>query len=241
MTQTLPLYRRPVLLHRDTHRDTRLAPLTDTSFGFARSAHSLPLTAVEFTEACKEYPVVFARDSQGQVLPVLLLGLRDGENLFVDADGRWTARYVPAFVRRYPFVLAQIDGSQLGVCIDQAWEGVGSSGDALFDEAGADTPFLAKALEFLHRYQAEHERTRLFCERLSSLGLLQEMNARADLPTGASFTLQGLMIVDEQRLLKLPDDSALALLRSGELAWIYSHLVSVANLRGLIDRLSARA
>ena len=136
-------YERPVLLDRERHRRRRVQPAT--GFAFARKAHSLVLTAVEFNEACKEYAIVFTRSPVGKVVPVAMLGLRAGENLFVGDDGRWDARYVPAFVRRYPFVLAQAPGEQqLAVCVDEAFAGWNiSEGEPLFDEQGADTPFRA--------------------------------------------------------------------------------------------------
>src|SRR3954469_19584448 len=101
-------YEKPVLLDRDRHRKRRVKP--SSSFAFARKANSLYLAGVEFGEACKEYAVVFTRGANGKTVPVVMLGLRSRENLFVDAQDRWTGRYVPAFVRRYPFVLAELPG-----------------------------------------------------------------------------------------------------------------------------------
>ena len=85
---------RPVLLNRDLHRTRRIRP--GRGFGFARRAHALAIAGVEFNEACKEYPIVFSRAAHGELAPVAVLGLRDGDNLFLDDDGQWTARYVPA-------------------------------------------------------------------------------------------------------------------------------------------------
>ena len=73
------------------------------SFAFARGIHSAPLTAVEFPNAAREFSVVFARGKEG-LMPIAVMGVRAGENLFVGADGKWLAEYIPAFVRRYPFV-----------------------------------------------------------------------------------------------------------------------------------------
>src|SRR3954469_11926599 len=104
-------YEKPVLLDRDRHRKRRVKP--SSSFAFARKANSLYLAGVEFNEACKEYAIVFTRLAGG-VAPVAVLGLRNQENLYIDADNRWAAAYIPAFVRRYPFVLAELGNGQLG-------------------------------------------------------------------------------------------------------------------------------
>lgn len=233
-------YEKPVALDRGKHR--RLKVRATGSFAFAGKANSLYLAGVEFNEACKEFAIVFTRVGGGRTVPVAMLGLRSRENLFVDTEGKWDAGYIPAFVRRYPFVLAELPGrTDLAVCVDEAFAGLNATeGEALFDAAGHDTQFLRNALDFLGRYQAEYLRTEAFCQRLEQAGLLMEMNAKADLADGRSFTINGLLIVDEKKLLALPDATALALFRAGELHLISMHLLSLSNMQKLVDRMAAR-
>ncbi len=234
----LVYYEKPVLLDRDKHRGRRVR--AGQSFAFARKANSLYLAGVEFNEACKEYAVVFTR-AGGKVVPVVMLGLRSRENLFVDAQERWDARYIPAFVRRYPFVLAELPGQALAVCIDEAYAGLNDSeGEPLFEAGGKETAFLRNALDFLAQYQREYLRTEAFCRRLDQAGLLREMDARADLADGRSFTVNGLLVVDEKKLMALPDAAALAMFRAGELHLVSMHLASLSNMQRLVDRLAER-
>jgi len=231
-------YEKPVLLDRAAHRNRRIRP--GGSFAFARRTNALYLAAAEFAEACKDYAIVFTRGSEG-VTPAAMLGLRSRENLFITPEGDWDGRYIPAIVRRYPFVLAALPGQQLAVCIDEACEGLNEQeGEPLFDAQGQDTPFLRNALDFLAACQREHLRTEAFCRRLDEAGLLTAMNARADLVDGRSFSVEGLLVVDEKKLLALPDASALALFRSGELNLVAMHLLSLSNLQRLVDRLAQR-
>lgn len=231
-------YEKPVLLHRERHRHRKVAP--GNGFGFARKANSLYLAGVEFGEASREYPIVFTR-ANGSIAPVAVLGLRPRENLFVREDGRWDARYVPAFVRRYPFVLAELPGGQMGVCIDEAYAGLNDTqGEALFDGEGKNTPYLQNALDFLNRYQREYLRTDAFCRKLADMDLLVEMNARADLVDGRRFMVNGLMVVDEKKLMALPDAQALSLFRTGELHLVSMHLASLSNLQRLVERVASR-
>jgi hypothetical protein len=233
-------YEKPVLLDREKHKRLRVRP--SANFAFTRSANSVFLTGVEFSEAMKEFAIVFTRAGNGPVVPVAMLGLRARENLFVTDDDEWDAGYIPAFVRRYPFVLAQVAGERLAMCIDEACGGFNlKEGEALFDERGANTPFLANAVEFLERYQAEFTRTEVFCQRLERAGLLRQMDAKADLKDGRSFTVSGLMVVDEQKLMTLPDAIALSLFRAGELHLVAMHLASLSNMKKLADRLARRA
>jgi hypothetical protein len=230
-------YEKPVLLDRARHKRLRVLP--STNFAFARKANSVYLAGVEFNEAMKEYAIVFTRAGNGRIVPVAMLGLRSRENLFVGEGDRWTAAYVPAFVRRYPFVLAQLAGEQLGVCIDEAYTGFNTKeGEALFDDNGGNTPFLANAVGFLEEYQREFGRTEQFCQRLERFGLFKEMNAQAHLKDGRSFTISNLFVVDEAKLMTLPDAVALSLFRSGELHLVSMHLVSLSNMQKLADRIS---
>jgi hypothetical protein len=235
----LVYYEKPALLDRDKHRRRRVRPAQ--GFGFARNANSVYLAGAEFNEACKEYAIVFTRSGAGTVAPVVMLGLRTRENLLVQEDGGWDARYLPAFVRRYPFVLAELAGQSLAVCVDEAYAGLSDTeGEPLFDAQGRETAFLRNAVDFLTTYQREYLRTEAFCQRLAQAGLLTEMNARADLVDGRSFTVNGLFVVDEQKLMSLPDAAALALFRSGELHLVSMHLASLSNMQRLVDRLAQR-
>lgn len=232
-------YDKPVLLDRELHRHRRVR--AQAGFAFARHANSLYLAGVEFNEACKEYAIVFTRTPERRTIPVVMLGLRQRENLFVDDQGRWGGRYVPAFVRRYPFVLAQLPGESLAVCMDEAHGGINEEeGEPLFDVRGEDTPFLRSALDFLTQYQHEYRRTEAFCQRLEEAGLLVEMNARADLVDGRSFTVGSVYVVDERKLQALPDATVQSLFRSGDLHLISMHLVSLSNMQALVDRIAQR-
>lgn len=234
---SLLFYDKPVALNKSVHKDLKIkAEAAD--FSFATETNSVILAGVEFTEAAKEYPIVFAEAGESMV-PVALLGLRNAENLFVDAKGQWDARYIPAFVRRYPFVLAETaEEGQRMVCIDESFSGFGDKeGEALF-ENDAPTPVLQQAIDFLEEYQRQYIRTERFISRLKELGLLMALNAKVDMADGQSFALTGLMVVDEKKLLELEDSKALDFFKSGELAWVYCHLMSLGNMSKMIDRIA---
>jgi hypothetical protein len=237
MTDLL-FYDKPVALNKIAHKDLRMKTVAG-DFGFARATNSVILAAVEFSEAAKEYPIVFAKVGEG-VVPVALLGVRDAENLFVADDGRWSARYIPAFVRRYPFVLAETGNTdQRVVCIDEGFAGFShDEGEPLFVD-DEPTPTLQQAMKFLEDYQTQYLRTEVFLKRLTALDLLVALNARVDLNDGQQFNLAGLLVVDEKKLLALDDTVALELFKSGELAWIYCHLMSLGCLSTMVDRIAA--
>ena len=101
----LLFYEKPVPLNKNAHSGKKIRQAAHI-FAFAGKTNSVVLAGVEFSEAAKEYPIVFAQSDE-TVVPVAMLGLRNEENLYVDEKGDWDAGYIPAFVRRYPFVLAE--------------------------------------------------------------------------------------------------------------------------------------
>ncbi|MBF0214105.1 MAG: SapC family protein [Magnetococcales bacterium] len=238
----LLFYQKPVPLDSRIHKDLRLTS-RQNGFGFASATNSVILTGTEFVEAAKEYPILFVRAGT-RIVPVAILGLRDSENLFVQEDGSWQARYIPAFVRRYPFVLAGDEtAAQLVVCIDADYPGFVTSneeGHPLFDAKGGATDWLKKATQFLQEYQAQVRRTETFVNRLNGLDLFVEQTVRADLGEGKQLTMPGLLVVNEKKLLELSKPQALELFRCGELSWVYAHLASLSNMARLVDLLARR-
>jgi len=238
MAQLL-FYEKPVALNRTAHAKLRVAPNTD--FKFAANTNSVILTGIEFIEASKEYPIVFAKLGDNSFVPAALLGLENTRNLFIGADGKWDARYIPAFVRRYPFVLAEGADKELAVCVDEAYAGLGENdGVALFDHKGENTPFLQQTLDFLSNYRTQHTLTRQFTARLNELGLLMLMNAKAELVDGSSYLMSGFYIVDEKKLLEFNPKKVYDAFKSGQLAWIYAHLFSLSNMSRLVDRMARK-
>lgn len=236
---TLLFYEKPVAINKETHKDATIAPIGG-DYSFAAKTNSVILAGIEFAEAAKEYPIVFTRAGD-RMIPVALLGLRNDENLYVDEEGKWDARYIPAFVRRYPFVLAEVNQEgDLAVCIDESYAGLNTEGgEALFDDEGEYTPTLKHAIDFLTEYQRQYKRTEDFVKRLEELDLFVELTARVNLKTGEQFALAGLQVIDEKKLLALDADKAMPLFSAGELAWVYAHLISISNMARLVDKLAA--
>lgn len=230
-------YERVVVLNDQTHAKLKVRPAT--SFAYAGKINSVPLLASEFFECAREYPIVFARGEAGPV-PVALLGLREAENLYIGKDGKWDARYVPAFVRRYPFVPGKGARGELLVCIDEASQCFdGKEGEALF-VAGKPSAQLEHAIKFLTEFHQAATATEQLGRRLQDLGLLRQADSLAQLNDGSQFRLNGLNVVDETKLRDLDRDTVLELFANGLLAVVYAHLMSLGNLGALVDRLSRR-
>ena len=237
-----PMYGELQPLDRDVHKNLKL-DTNQSVLPRVADQNSVFLAAVEFADACKEYPIVFVRagsagpDGKQAVAPLVVLGLRAGSNLFVDG-GKWTGSYVPAYVRRYPFVMARLDDSatNMAVCYDTKWQAFNeTTGEALFKD-GQPTEFLLNAKAFLENFEQEAERTRHICNLLVELDLLQDMRFEATLPNEEKLDVEGFMALDEKKYAELPDDKVLQLHRNGLIAMIEMHRLSLTNMNRLVGK-----
>jgi hypothetical protein len=238
-------YRNPVALDRTAHKNVRLYPISNARFA-AKSA-AVPLVTAEFAEACLEYPVVFMKTADGWAA-VAVTGLAATENFFINDKGEWTGRYVPASVRRYPFLLAKRDDGQLGVSVDQDCEQLidivqnhgeanqSGVGERLFDDAGEPSPAMQSIMNMLSDYHAQSEATSAFVQRLADAKLLTEANLQINLTDGRKAALKGAWIVNEADMNTLPDTTVAKWFRTGDLALVYTHLISLRNLAPLLMR-----
>lgn len=240
MTDVPLFYKRVAPLNRERHRDWFMEPVG--GYQFATQSNSVYVAAVEFPRVAREYPILFAAGAGDAVVPVALLGLRNRQNLFVGPDGAWRAEYVPAYVRRYPFILAHEKGSgQYTVCIDEEHAGFNREGrgERLIEESSPEGSLLARSTAFLQDYQTQVEHTEAFCAEVAALGLLEPMQANIELASGEKFALGGFRCVRREALRALEPGKLHALAANDSLELVYAHLLSLGNLQRLIDRMTA--
>ncbi len=238
MTTQLLFYNEVVPISAERHGNWHVRELKD--YSFTNEVNSVPLTAVEFLNASSDFPIVFAGDDEA-VMPVLLLGMRNAENVFIGSDGRWEGTYIPAFIRRYPFVFSRSeDGENFFLCIDETYPGFNQAGEgpALIGEDGKASDYTQGVLKFLSQYQAEFVRTQAFCKKLKDLNLLERKQVEASLPNGEKMSLTGFHTVDRSRLSTLSSEAIVDLVRSGAYELICHHLASLRNFNELRDRIS---
>ncbi|KNY08672.1 MAG: SapC family protein [Achromobacter sp.] len=230
-------YERAVALDRAAHQETKIQIQPD-HYAFAQDTNALPIAASEFADAGRHYPIVFVGDETGNFHVAVLLGLEDKSNLFVTEQGTWKAdTYVPAFARRYPFVLGTTsEADRLAVCIDESYPGVNNAdGVALFED-GKETGYLTQMMEFLRVFQGEMELTKNMAKRLNELGLLSAKTITISQADGDRY-LSGFWVVDEQKFAGIDDARVVELQRSGILRLIELHRASLGNIQRLAMQL----
>lgn len=203
---------------------------------FLTNVHMVPVTSDEFIPASRVYPIVFS-DTPTPV-PLALMGLNEGVNVFVDGDGALINQvYVPAYIRRYPFMLARLspEATDLTLCFDPTSEAVGAfeDGDPLFD---GDKPSAAtqNVLSFCQQFEEAGLRTQNFVEELVKLDLLMdgEFSIQQD-GVDKPFVYRGFKMVDEEKLREMRGDALRKIAQNGILALIYAHLFSMHLIRDL--------
>ncbi|NEU80299.1 SapC family protein [Nostoc sp. UIC 10630] len=238
MNKQLLIYEQTTPITQERHGNWSVK--TGTDYSFARQINSVPLMAVEFPKAVTEYAIVFT-ETETSVMAVAILGIKEQENLYLTEKGDWQAKYIPAFIRRYPFVFSSNDeGNTFTLCIDEGFAGCNQEGrgERLFDTEGAQTQYLESVLAFLKEFQMQHQRTQLFCNKLKALDLLEPMRAKFTLDTGEQSSLAGFMAVNRNRLNQLSGEQLVDLLQTNELELLYLHLQSMRNFNTMVERIA---
>ena len=230
----LPMFYRDVtVLTQARHGDLRLRPARDLAF--AAVANSIILAPSEFASAAHDYPIVFS-PAGAEAAAFAVTGRKAGENHFLGADGQWRANsYVPAYVRRYPFVLVSgRDGTTMALAVDSTSDMISTDeGSPLFDGAEASATARA-AVDFCLSFQREIAAGRALIAQIEGHGLLEDRRADVTLPDGSTSQIVGFRLVSEEKLANLPDDAFLDLRRTGALTLIYCHLWSMRGWNNLL-------
>lgn len=238
----LPLFYKDLLpLNSRDHSDWKVGAFSNAAF--LAETHAIPLTVDEFVDAQRDYPIVFT--SGEDPLPIALMGLNEGVNVFIGEDGKMVSDvYVPAYVRRYPFILAKLqqDSDDMSLCFDPS-SGVvkkQEDGNVLF-ENGEATEYTQNVLEFCKKFEESGQRTKAFLEELKKLDILMDgeiaitRNDNPDKP----FVYRGFKMVDEKKLRDLDKDTLEALNKNGMIMLIHAHLFSMNLMRAIFEKQSA--
>ena len=230
---TLPLlYNDLVPLNSNDHATWKSKGLENAKF--MEGQHAIPLTIEEFIPASRHYPIIFS--AAEQPVPLVLMGMNEGVNTFMDDEGMFTKQvYVPAYIRRYPFLLAKLrpDTEELSLCFDPTAGAVGEfdEGTALFD---GDKPSEATQgiLKFCEDFENAGSQTYGFIQELTKLDLLMDgevsiQQEGQDKP----YVYRGFKMVDEEKLRELRGDALRKISQNGILPLIYAHLFSLQLMR----------
>ncbi len=232
------LYRGLEPLSRQVHGDMKARRIA--TIPGVNQAHAIPVTVDEFMLAGRFFPIIFSAGDQP--VPLALMGLHDGANTFFDAEDTLIDRsvYVPAYVRRYPFMLAQLTETtdQLSLCFDPTAEAIGNfeDGEALFDGENPSQS-TSDILAFCEQFEQAGQRTGAFVAELKGMGLLMDGEVaiqpeNSDKP----FVYRGFQMVDEAKFRELRGDELRKMNQSGSLALVMAHLFSLALVRDIFAR-----
>lgn len=231
------LYKDLQPLSSDQHKDFHSRPADKAPW--LSTVHAVPITTDEFMAAGRHYPLVFSVGDNP--VPLALMGLNEGVNTFLDEDGKLLGEtYVPAYLRRYPFMLARInpEKDELSLCFDPTSEQVGvfDEGDALFED-GKPSDTTNAILQFCEEFEMAAQRTNQFMKELKDEGLLIDGEVSIQ-PNGVEkpFVYRGFQMVDENKFRELRGDVLRKMNQNGMLPLIVAHLISLPIIREVFAR-----
>jgi hypothetical protein len=209
---------------------------------WAAEQHAIPLTIDEFALCQRHYPIVFS-DSDKPV-PLALMGLNQGVNVFFDDAGDLREpAYVPAYIRRYPFLLARLtpDADQLSLCFDPSSGLVVEDGEgiALFKD-DQPTEHVQGVLQFCDQFEQAGMRTQQFVDEILKLDLL--MDGEVAIQRGDQtnpYIYRGFKMVNQDKVTDLRGDQLRTLNQNGILPLIYAHLFSLDLMRTIFAKQAA--
>lgn len=230
--KTALIYDRIVAVSSKRHGRTSVEVGKD--FRFAAKIDAVPVLAEEFASLARFCPIVFAGPEDAP-LPHAMLGMKRGHNVFIGPKGGWAAPYIPAFLRRYPFISAPMgpEGAHV-LAMDQAFAGVNvtGKGHALYTEAGEPTKFLKDVTTFVGNFDASLEATRAFVARLMDHNLLEQMSIRVtDADGETTGAIGGMYGISQARLDALDADARDSLAEKGDIARCKLHIRSMSHIR----------
>ena len=234
----LPLFFKELVpLNSNEHGNWKVRGLDNAEF--LKDSHAIPLTVEEFPQAQRHYPIIFTVGDNP--VPLALMGLNEGVNVYMNDEGRMkNVVYVPAYVRRYPFLLAKLrpDSQELSLCFDPSSGAVGDydEGDALFDD-GKPTETTQNILKFCEQFEEAGARTGAFMNELKKYDLLMDgevsiQQAGNDKP----FIYRGFQMVNEEKLRDMRGDELRKLNQNGMLPLIHAHLFSLQVMREVFSQ-----
>ena len=237
--ESLPLFYNELQpLSSQTHADFRVR--SQDGAPFLASQHAVPLTVEEFPLVQRKMPIVFS--SGDEPVPLALMGLNEGVNLFVTEEGKLIEEdtYVPAYIRRYPYLLARLrpEAEELSLCFDPTSPTIGAfdEGEKLF-ENGEPTEMTKAILDFNEKFEQAGQRTSHFMSELKDMALLIDGEVSIQ-PEGAPqpFIYRGFQMIDEKKLNEMRGDQLRKMVQNGMLPLIYSHLFSLSLMRDLFAK-----
>ncbi|RXJ85442.1 SapC family protein [Arcobacter cloacae] len=229
------MYKNLEIVNKIAHKENSIKEVKD--FSYAKNLTSTPITVTEFFEACKNYPILFAKDKNNDWFASVMLGFKEKENIFVDNKGNWDKlHYVPAFVRRYPFVFVeQNEQQQLLLGVEKEFLSIDKKDEKrkLFDDKDENTEFLNNVLNFLNQYQNDSIATKEFIKQLDEWELLEEKVATIINEKKEQFNINGFYIVNEEKLKHLSKKKKEEICNKNATALITAHLISLSNIQKL--------
>ena len=224
------------VLNNVDHHDLRVITRHGAEFG--EGVNQVLVFPTEFEAVQRDYPIVFRRDGEGALRPVALLGLARDENLFLDTEGEWQARYVPALFQRGPFSIAAPESPEgepmIRVDLDHPRVSR-SEGLPVFLPHGGNSAYLDHVSGILRAIYLGHHLIEPMVAAFETAGLLRAVNLEARVGETEVHAVPGVFTIDRERLAALSAGELAELHAGGFLQAAFFMAASLGNMQRLAD------
>jgi hypothetical protein len=215
------------ILNKKEHQSLKYTPVTD--FSFAKSLTIIPITYSEVKHLCCLYPVVITEIDGNDTLAIIT-GLKD-HNIAIDENGKFRGKYIPAYLRKYPFILVNDTENEkllLGLkddadCFDN------DEGEALYDAQGNVMPLVENIMSLLKNFESEIQITKNILTKFKEQHLLEPSQIKVNLDD-TEHTIGGFSVIDKELFLTLEDQFLADAVKNGWTEFIELHRLSLNNL-----------
>jgi hypothetical protein len=226
------MYKNIELINTQSHKGHYVKAMEN--FSYAKEQMSAPITAAEFYESCKNYPIVFVKDAANNWSASVMLGYVENNNLHVDENGVWEkGNYIPASIRRYPFIFIAQENQELSLGIDTSAlsEADEDKERKLFNDEEKPSQFTQGVLEFMNQFQRDAVATAGFIAQLDKWELLEEKSVQVITPDQKSHQINGFYTINEEKLQHLSKKKKQEICDQNVYPLITAHLISLSNVQ----------
>ena len=228
-----------VPISRTKHFDKALS--RDRNYLFAKTITLAPVCLEELSSAVTHMPLVFYQNDDFMEIGAVL-GLIEGQNLFVRDDGSWPTKFVPAFFRCHPLRAIDLENGETTIVYQEHSDLIvdRSFGDPIFNMDGSEGEVFKNLVALAVAFKRDRERAREACALLAEFELFKPFEPRFKQADGTWIQMRNLFFIDRTKFKELESHKFIQLQEVRAIEMVYAHQFSLDCFSVLTEIMDAR-
>jgi hypothetical protein len=213
----------------------------DRNYLFAKTITLVPLCLEELSSAVTHMPLVFYQNGDSMEIGAVL-GLNEGQNLFVREDDSWPIKFVPAALRCHPFTAIDLENGETTIVYEEHSDLIvdRSDGDPIFNMDGSEGEVFKSLVALAVAFKRDKERARKACSLLAEFELFEPFEPRIKQEDGSLIKLKNTFGIDRTKFKELEGYKFIQLQEVRAIEVVYAHLFSLNCFSVLIEIMNIR-